>query len=174
MAKFTQVSEAQAKTTLARDFIGLADDLRDMLTEFGLRSYKVSRVRIDWSGGKRGVGTPVVVFDEPMLPTPKIEMDSLGDLLQPVGYSEQGVVTLSQISGTFSEPDLRGFASGTESLPPNQEFFYEIEFFPTDGVPHRRRFYPRSAPVYHPGKLQWTLRLEKADADRLENGDPDS
>ena len=57
MAKrFTEATSAQAKKSLARSFIPLADSLRDMLTKFGLRAYKVTIVRIEWSGGKRGRG----------------------------------------------------------------------------------------------------------------------
>jgi hypothetical protein len=173
MAKrFTTVTDSQAAKSLARRFIPLADSLRDLLTKFGLRSYKVTRVRIEWSGGRRGNGTPVVTLEEEMQPTPKIELDGLQSLLQPVGMSEQGSITLSQVSGRFSETDLRGFPSSSESLQPHEEFFYEIQFFPTNGPTHRRRFYPRGAPSYFPGKLQWTIRLEKADSDREESGEP--
>ena len=53
-----------------------------------------------------------------------------------------------------------------DAIPPNQEFFYEIEFFPNEGTAQKRRFYPKGAPTYFPGKLQWRIRLEKANEDR--------
>jgi hypothetical protein len=170
--KFTEVDDRQAATTLARDFIGLADDLRDLLTQFGLRTYRVTRVRVEWSGRSRGAGVPTVVAEDVMLPTPKIELDPVGEFLQPIGLTEQGAITLSQVSGRFSEEDLRGFDSATaDGITGNAEFYYEIEFFPHTGPAVRRRFYPRGAPVYHPGRLQWSMRLERSSADRQRDGD---
>jgi len=175
MAKrFTEATSAQAKKSLARSFIPLADSLRDMLTKFGLRAYKVTIVRIEWSGGKRGRGTPVTVDEKVILPTPKISsLDSISEVLQPVGLEELGSLELSQVSGSYTEEDLRGFTEGGDDIPPNQEFFYEVEFFPNNGNAQKRRFYPVSAPTYFPGRLQWTIRLNKANEDRARNGDPE-
>lgn len=177
MAKpFTLVTSAQAKGTLARRFIPLADSLRDLLTKFGLRSYSVSICTIEWTGGSRGAGTPVTRSELEILPTPKIDtFDTLTEFAQPIGLLESGTIELSQVSGRFTEEQLRGFDPATgNDIPPNIEFFYEVIFFPTDGAPGvRRRFYPRSAPTYYPGKLQWKIRLEKSNADRARNGDPD-
>lgn len=171
--KFTTVTSKQAASTLARKFIPLADSLRDLLTKFGLRSYKVSMVRVRWSGGARGAGTPTVELEEVMLPTPKLSgLDALTEINQPIGLDELGSIELSQISGRYSEDQLLGFAPGGRDIEPDVEFFYEIEFFPSaDGPSHRRRFNPRSAPTYHAGGLQWSIRLEKGNADRERNGD---
>jgi hypothetical protein len=174
MARFTQVTATQMKRTLARRFIGLADSLRDLLTRFGLRAYKVSIVRVDWSGGKRGRGTAVVVDEKVILPTPKIvSLDALAEVLQPVGLEELGSLQLEQISGTFTEEDLRGYSVEGDAIPPHQEFFYEVEFFPNEGAAQKRRFYPKGVPTYFPGKVQWRIRLEKANQDRSRNGDPE-
>jgi hypothetical protein len=175
---FTVVTDIQAKGTLARDFVGLADDLRDMLTQFGLRTYRVTIVRVRWSGGRRGRGAASVVSEEPILPTPKISsLEALQELAQSVGVDELGAIDLSQISGTYTEDQLRGFRDG-DGIPADEEFFYEIEFFPTDsansGGSKKRRFFPRGAPTYFPGRLQWSVRLEKANEDRNRvNGDPE-
>jgi len=173
MAKrFTEVTSSQAKKTLARRFIPLADSLRDMLTKFGLRAYKVTIVRVEWSGGKRGRGASSVLSEKVILPTPKMSsLDALNEMVQPIGLEELGSVELSQISGTFSEEDLRGTSAEGDAIPQSQEFYYEVEFYPHDGPPQRRRFFPRSAPVYYPGRLQWSIRLEKANEDRQRNGD---
>lgn len=172
-ARFTQVSSQQAKSTLARDFVDLADDLRDMLTQFGLRTYKVSLIKIQWSGGKRGRGTPLVTSEEAILPTPKMSpLDGLQELVQSIGLDELGAIELSQISGRYSEEQLRGYTDQGEGIPPDSEFYYEIEFFPHEGPSKKRRFFTKSAPAYHPGRLQWTVRLEKANDDRARNGDP--
>lgn len=174
MPKFTEVTTKQAKSTLARDFIGLADDLRDMLTQFGLRTYVVRTVRVQWSGGKRGRGTPIVIAEDSILPTPKIAtFDGMQELVQSIGISEVGSVELTQISGRYTEEQIRGFSEAGEPLPQDQEFFYEIEFFPNDNGPSKkRRFNVKNAPTYYPGKLQWQVRLEKSNDDRARGGDP--
>jgi hypothetical protein len=173
--RFTEVTDSQAKKTLARRFIGLADSLRDLLTRFGLRSYKVTIVRVEWTGGRRGRGVPVVLSEKVILPTPKISnLDALTEVVQSVGLAEMGSIELSQISGTFTEEDLLGTSADGSPIPPNQEFFYEVEFYPHDGPPQRRRFFPASAPTYMPGRLQWSIRLEKSNEDRARNGDAEN
>lgn len=165
-ARFTEVSARVAQASLARRFVPLADSLRDMLTRFGLRQYSVSTVRVRWSGGRRGVGVAEVVESVPLLPVPKVSsLDALSEVVQPVGLDELGNVELSAVSGRYTEEQLRGYREGG-AIPPDEEFFYEVTFFPQDGPPQRRRFYPRSPPAYHPGRLQWTVRLEKANEDR--------
>jgi hypothetical protein len=175
MAKrFTEVTSAQAKKTLARRFVGLADSLRDLLTKFGLRSYRVSLVRIQWSGGKRGRGVPTVVEETPILPTPKIgSLEAISEMASSIGLNEVGSLELSQVSGTFTEEQLSGRSPEGDPIPPSQEFFYEVEFFPNDGLPTKRRFFPSSAPVYFPGRLQWCVQLTKANKDRMREGDPE-
>jgi len=172
--RFTTVTTSQAKGTLARKFIPLADSLRDLLTKFGLRSYRVSFVRVSWSSGRRGIGTPTVIEEKVILPTPKISsLDAVSELLQPIGLSEVGSIQLSGISGTYTEEQLLGQSPEGDDIPPDQEFFYEIEFFPNAGEAKKRRFTPKSVPSYLAGKLQWIIALEKANDDRARNGDPE-
>jgi len=174
-SKFTDPTSLQLGKTLARRLVPLADKLRDMLTKFGLRPYKVKVVRVKWSGGARGAGAPVVVGDLHILPTPLIsDLNSLSNIVEAVGLTEVGSLTLSEVSGRFSEDDLLGRDSEGNPVAPDEEFFYEVEFPRLDGKPStRRRFYPRSPPQYHAGKLQWTVRLEKALEDRDRTGDPE-
>ncbi len=172
--RFTTVTTNQAKNTLARRFIPLADSLRDLLTKFGLRSYRVSFLRIAWSGGKRGRGTPTIIEETTILPTPKISsLDAVSELLQPIGLSEVGSIQLSGISGTYTEEQLLGLSPEGDDIPPDQEFFYEVEFFPNDGASKKRRFFPKGVPNYAAGRIQWTIALEKANDDRARNGDPE-
>lgn len=174
--RFTEASASQLKGTLARRFVPLADSLRDMLTKFGLRPYVVRVVRIQWSGGRRGVGVPSVVSSESLLPTPKVMgLDGLTEFIQPVGMDEIGGIEVTRISGRYTEEQLRGFDPATgDGIPKDTEFFYEVEYPQPGGAPPvKRRFYPSAAPTYYPGKLQWTVRLEKAHEDRSRNGDPE-
>ena len=171
--RFTEVTGRQAKQTLARRFVPLADSLRDLLTRFGLRTYRVAMVRIAWSGSRRGYGTPTVISEEVMLPTPKITpLSALDQIIQPVGGQEVGSIELSQISGRYTEEQLVGLEEDGTPIPPNVEFFYEVEFFPHDTGPSvKRRFIARATPAYMPGRLQWSIRLERSFDNRERNGD---
>lgn len=173
MAKFTEVTAQQLKNTLARRFVPLADSLRDLLTKFGLRTYKVSIIRVRWSGGARGVGVAEVIDQTVLLPTPKIsDMSALTAILQPVGMDEVGGIELSEVSGRYTEEQLRGLGEDGAPIDDDVEVFYEVEFPRVDGGPSiKRRFINRSAPTYNAGGLQWSLRLEKAHEDRSREGD---
>jgi hypothetical protein len=173
VAKFTVVTAQQLKKTLARKFVPLADSLRDLLTKFGLRTYRVSIVRERWSGGQRGVGAVEIISVVPILPTPKMsDLSSLTEIVQPIGLDEVGSAELSEISGRYTEEELRGLeADGTE-VGPDTEIYYEVEFPRVDGGPSiKRRFFIRGVPNYNPGGLQWSVNLEKASEDRMRNGD---
>lgn len=175
MAKFFDPTSAQLAKTLAQRFIPLADQLRDLLTKFGLRPYKVKIIRVKWSGGERGLGTFTVLSETAILPTPRVQdMQSLTEIVQAVGLDEVGMIRVDEISGRFTEDELMGRDTDGNSIPLDEEVFYEIEFPRLDGKPsNRRRFYPRSPPQYFAGRLQWSLNLEKANEDRLRNGDPE-
>ncbi len=171
---FTKVSAQQITNSLARKFIPLADSLRDLLTSFGVRQHIVRIVRIHWSGATRGVGTPQVAMEMVLEPTPKIsDLSTLTEIIQPIGMDEVGAIVLSNVSGRYTEEQLRGFDPDGTEIPPMDEVFYEIEFPRVDNLPTvKRRFELRSAPYYKPGSLQWMLRLEKSNDDRERNGDP--
>lgn len=175
MAKFTEVSGPQIKKTLARRLVPLADSLRNMLTTFGLRTYKVSVMRVKWSGGRRGIGFPSVTKQTVILPTPRIsDLNALTEIVQPIGLDEIGNILLEGISGRYTEEELRGLDFYGEEIPPDDEVYYEIEFPRIDNGPSlKRRFFTRSAPHFSPGKLAWNLRLEKSTEDRDRNGDPE-
>jgi hypothetical protein len=173
--KFTDPTSLQLNKTLARRFIPLADKLRDLMTKFGLRPYKVRIMRVKWSSGQRGVGVPSIVQEIHILPTPLIsDLTSLQEIVHPVGLDEMGSIQLSEVSGTFTEDDLMGRGSDGESIPSDDEVFFEIEFPRPDGkASTRRRFYMTSPPHYHAGRLQWIIRLERAHEDRDRSGDPE-
>lgn len=174
MAKFTPVTSQQVKKTLARRFIPLGDSLRNLLTKFGLRTYRMSLVTVQWSGGTRGTGTANVVSEVLLLPTPKIvDLTSLTEIVQPIGLDEVGSIEVSQISGQMTEDQLMGRDDEGNEIAPDLEFFWELEFPQPSGKPgEKRRFFPRGAPFYEPGRLQWRVRLEKGHHDRDRGGSP--
>lgn len=176
MAKvFTKVNPQQMQKSLARKFVPLADSLRDLFTKFGLRPFVVRLMRVRWNGEERGIGVAEVDSEVIIEPTPKIsDLTALTELVQPVGLDEVGGLLLSEISGRYTEDELKGLKPGETEIPPNVEVFYEIEFPRLDGAPSvKRRFFFRSAPYYNSGALQWSIRLEKSGEDRALNGDPE-
>ena len=170
---FTRLTTTTAAATLARRFIPLADQLRPLLTVYGLRAYSVMIVRTRWSGGERGIGTESMVSEMRLEPTPKLgDLTSLTETLHSIGIDEVGTVDLTQISGRYTEEQLRGLESGEDELPRDEQVYYEAEFFRTDGGPStHRRFCLRGTPNYAPGKLSWGVRLERAHEDRTRDGD---
>jgi hypothetical protein len=171
---FTDPSGLDLDRTLARRFIPLADRLRNFLTKFGLRPYVIRIVRIAWSQGIRGQGVPNVVKALDILPTPKMtDLNALTEIVTPGGVDEVGTIVVSQVSGQFTEEDLRGFEKDGSTVPDDQEVYWEIEFLRADGLPgERRRFEMRAAPQYFAGRFQWIVRLEKSIEDRSRDGTP--
>lgn len=172
--KYTDPSVLDLRRTLAQRLIPVADRIRDLFTQFGCRPYKVRIVRVRWADGERGRGLPVVEKVVDLLPTPLVQdMSSLTEIVQPVGLDEIGSIIVSEISGRFTDDDLR-FADRYGQPPgPDEEVFYEIEFPRTpDGKPgDKRRFYLRGAPHYTSTRFEWQVRLEKSHEDRQRNGD---
>ena len=174
--KFTTLNGMDLSRTLARRLISTVDNLRDLMTRFGLRPYEVRMVRTKWSGGERGLGQEFVVFDEPILPTPLIlGMDGITRIVQPVGLDEVGGCQLSQVSGRYAEGYLTGRDSEGNPVDGDTQYYFEV-VFPTpgevaDGAP-RRRFYASSAPLYDPSNFEWRVSLQRSHSDRRNDGSP--
>lgn len=172
--KFTDLTAKQITATLAQRLIPVADRVRDLFTRFGMRPYKIRIVRVRWSDGSRGVGTPIVENTLDLLPTPLVQdLTTLTEIVQPVGLDEVGSILVSEISGRFTDNDLRFLSADGSPPDPDVEVYYEIEFPKLDGTSDKRRFFLRSAPHYAAGRFMWQLRLEKAHEDRARNGDPE-
>ena len=155
------------KGSLGQSLIPLADQMRDLLTQFGLRPYEVKVIRTRWTGGRRGVGAEVLVSELMILPTPKIgDLNALQEMLSPVGVVEVGSLLLQEVSGTYTENELRGYDRDGTPPAPDEQVFYEVTYYHPSGQTERRRFVIRSAPYYDAGKLGWTFNLEKAAEDR--------
>ncbi len=174
--KFTTMNGMDLSRTLARRLISTVDNMRDLMTRFGLRPYEVRMVRPKWSGGESGLGQEFVVFDEPILPTPLIlGLDGVTRIVQPVGLDEIGGCQLTQVSGRYAEGFLTGNDTDGNPLDPDTQYYFEV-MFPTpgsvsDGAP-RRRFYAATAPTYDPGNFEWRVNLQRSHSDRRNDGSP--
>ena len=169
---FCVLDPTQYKNTLANKLIGVADSLRDLNTKFGGRPYIVRIIRTLWTEGRRGIGEEVLTFERLILPTPLVsDLSGIAEILQPVGMAEDGGVSVSQISGRYTEEELRGFDA--EGHPPNldEKFWWEIEFPRLNGHSVKRRFSLRAQPNYSAFGFQWSVILETVDQERTRAGD---
>jgi hypothetical protein len=172
--RFDDPTKMDLGNTLAQKLIPVADNIRNLFTRFGLRPYKIAIVRVRWSGGRRGRGVPTVVSSTALLPTPMVQdLSTLVEVASPVGLDETGAIVVSQISGSYTDDDLRFTSAEGQPPGPDEEVFYEIEYPQPGGNDSiRRRFYIRGAPYYDANQFQWTVRLERANEDRTRTGDP--
>jgi len=156
--------------SLAQSFVGLANCLRNILTESGLRHYRVSILHLRYpSGEQRFHGEPYVERTIPILPTPRVEgLEGLDEAVMSVGTQEVGTVTVSKINADLSEEDLRGFERHQHDYQPTQVVFWEIEFYGNRGDTVRRRFQLAGAP--RRTMLGWQVRLQRAQDDRSLTG----
>lgn len=174
IAKFSTLSTFQFGKTLAQKLIPTVDGIRNLSTKFGIRPYTLKVVRVRWTGSQRYEGTPTVVDEMPILPTPLIvDLSTMQEVNTPVGLDEVGTILVTEISGAYTDEQLR-FQSRAGDGPEIQlEVFYEIEFRQPNGSPgDKRRFFIRSAPQYWAAKCMWQIRLERQRPDRNANGDP--
>lgn len=171
---FTVQTAQMFARSLARKLVKPVDRIRDLNTRFGLRPYLVFTIFTQWSGGQRNSGEEVVVGEPTaILPTPKIsDLDELAEIVSPVGLDEQQGIVVSEISGCYTEEQLRGFdnATGAE-IPPDRSFYWEVEFLRADGAStERRRFNISAAPNYKPDNCEWIVRLTRSRPERTRSG----
>lgn len=169
---YTDLGSVDLGKTLAQKLIPVADRIRNLYTKFGMRPYTVRVVRVRWSDENRGVGTPQVIKELDILPTPLVlDMSTMTEIVQPVGLDEVGMILVTEISGRFTDNDLRYLDPSGKPPDPSEEVFYEIEFKKPDGTGDKRKFWLRSAPHYFAGRFMWQIRLERAHQDRDSQGD---
>lgn len=135
---------------LVDDLLDVADDIRQLHTEFGGRPFRVFLVWARWTSDEDGdgwalrgeqalaasevgVGRRVELRRVELLPTPRIEgLGGIGMTADAVGSTEGGVVEVRQISLSYTEDFLRGRVAelrdpeSADSLLPGVEFWWEI------------------------------------------------
>ena len=160
--------------TLTVGLIPIVDSARQMLSNFGMRPYRVFLVHVLWPSGRRGMGNQVVISNRELLPAPKVvDMSATTEILHAFGRDEEGGLSIEQISAKYSEDDLLGVTPDLAELVPsgtdtaNVDFFYEVqEARPTSPQPASRRYVPSSVPMLSRGSLSWKISLTKQDYDR--------
>lgn len=171
---FALATPATVRGSLAQKLIPVVDKVRDLSTRLGMRPYRVRIVRTRSAGGKRGVGVESVVFEVDVLPTPKVvDLNTLQEMVTPVGTTEIGLVQLQQVSGRYSEDFLVGVDSSGAPVPESDAVYYEIEWVRPDGKQtDRHRFALAVVPYYNASSIQWTITLDAQLEKRRRDGRP--
>lgn len=159
--------------SLVESLGAVADDLRQIATDLGLRPYRVFSVTYRWTGGAPGMGEAQVVSQQELLPTPKLGLDGVGKELRAGGLVERGTVTLTQVSPRYTEQQIGSLFADGRQLGREFQTFVEVVMDRRDGDGQpRRRFVVAGVPSRDPDSFQWVVRLLRQDAQRLPDGQP--
>jgi hypothetical protein len=143
--------------SLVDDFGEVADDLRQLATDFGARAQRVVSVRVRWSGGGPGRGTASVVWERELLPTPDVRIYDLVSEAKSAGRVEAGLVRLRGVSPQYSESEIDTLCH-LEPLAEGEEGWLELRSDPRDGqAPIRRRLAIFGVPYRDVTGCQWIL-----------------
>ena len=167
----TSLDGLNLANTLAQKFVGVGDSLRDLNTKFGVRRCSVRLIFTKWSGGKRHHGEEAVYSTVTLLPNPKVvDLSTLREVVTASALTEQGLVAVDEISGTYTEDFLRGL-DGRGAIPEDESFYYEIEFHSVGSPSNvKRRFTLASNPNYVADDVRWMLTLTAAQGSRGRDG----
>lgn len=157
--------------SLVEQLGSVADDLRQLNTDFGLRPYRMFSVLYRWTGGEIGRGEPEVASTEEFLPTPNVVMGGVRKEPREGGTVERGDVRVTQLSPRYTEDQIRTLFH-CRPLAVGFEGFLEIAVDERDGSTPRRRYVVVGVPSRDAGAFQWTASLVRQDAARLRDGEP--
>jgi hypothetical protein len=171
---YTVATPELLKNSLSQQLVPVVDAARDIATQLGARPYRVRLVRTRWSGNRRGVGIESVLFVMEIVPTPKvIDLNTVAEIVTPIGPTEIGLVQLQQVSGRYTEDMLVGVDPNGNIPGDADEVYYEIEFFRRDGKPSdKHRFAIAALPYYNATKVQWNVTLDAQVEKRRRDGRP--
>lgn len=164
--------------TLVVALTPVVDSIRQLYTTMGLRTYRVFLVHQVWSGERRGAGVANVISRREILPTPRIlDMSATSEVLHATGLSEEGGLSIDQISVKYSEDDLLGRTMDIQDPTlqrtglANVEFYWEVvEQRVTSPAPAHRRYVPNAVPSLSRDGFQWKASLTKQDFDTGRQG----
>lgn len=172
MPKIGPLTPDKAKTTLINRLAGTVDRVRQINTNFGLRSQRVFLVWTKYSGQERGDGREIELRRKEILPTPKVgPMNAISFTASTGGVMPVGTQRVQEISLTFTADELQGMwvPEPHEEIPDNYRFYYEIvEDGRGDRQAERQRFRLSAKPWRNESNVCWDIILERVslDADR--------
>ena len=155
--------------TLVEELGEVADDLRQLATDFGARPYRVFAIVVAWSGGEVGRGTQEVFSETELLPTPYVDLSTLRYVVTSAGRTDNGTVQLFEVSPRYTQDDIETLFY--RDLQLNEQHFIEIRMDGRDGVdPVRHRFVITGVPFRDADGFQWVLTLKIQQEERNRDG----
>lgn len=151
---------------LTDDLVPVIDEIRGLFSELGARSSRVFVVRRTWTGERPGEGAVSEVATE-ILPAPAVLVRGLRGDLRPAGVGEEGDIVLSEVSLTWTEPELF-----SPDLQERERLYYRVQ--DAHGQEVRSRYYVPIAPPQavrgdadRADVLGWTIELKRVSAGDL-------
>ena len=149
---FVPIVPPPLNETLVGDMVGVADELRDMLADFGAVNWRVTLVHAT----KGTDGVPVVFSRVELKPTPTVE-DARARDPQTGGIVDNGQLNVRGISLTYTEDQLLGRGTGGVPMPADGAFWWELQTFDQENDSRIRCFVDKL--VRDQIGVQWTATL---------------
>ena len=157
--------------TYLTDTLGeVADMMRTLQANLGMRKYRVFSILSQWSGGELYVGKESIAEEIEFTPTPFIDLRTLYTAMTEAGQQEEGEIVLKEISYGFTEEQVRALCLMDRELQPGQQTYIEVRH--TDPEARRRRFTVRGVPWQDADTLEWIVSLSVEEEPRELSGAP--
>jgi hypothetical protein len=163
---FSVLEASDLDETLGGELVEVADAVRDLATELGVRPYVCRMVWVSWTGGERGVGVDAVAREVSVLPTPLVSDPAVALRHHPFAVVEEGTLRVTEVSARYTEDQLRGLGPDGAEVPEDQEFFWEVYLLQRDGTSIRRRYTVAGVPTLAADRAEWVVMLRRAAGDR--------
>lgn len=157
--------------SLTEEMAELADEMRQLQTDFGQRPYRVFSVTTQWSAGEIYRGDESVICEKEFLPTPFVDLRPMYTTMTEAGRFEHGDIVLREVSPSLTEDQIRELCFNGVELPPGQQGFIEIRYDSRKGgQPERRRFSVRGVPWHDAERFEWVVTLSDEEQPRNRDG----
>jgi len=159
---------ASIEESLVGCLVEPVDQIRDLQACLGVLPYRVFLIHARWRGGRRGEGGLLVISEVELLPSPTV-VDRRNRPTKSGGTRNEGDLSLSGISLTYTEDQLLGRGSGGVPIDRDVEFFYELRTRHGNDD-ERIRAIPTKPPTANYQNVQWRIDLSVQHAKRGRTG----
>lgn len=155
--------------SLVEDLADVADDIRQLATDFGARPYRVFSIVVSWSGGEVGKGDQRIESETEVLPTPNVNISNIRYNVTTGGWTDDGYVKMYEVSPRYTHDEIK--ALFYRDLENAEQSFVEIHMDPRHGCnPIRHRFVVSGLPFYDATGFQWVVTLKVQQEERNRDG----
>ncbi len=169
--EFSQITPAQAKSSIAQRVMRAQNRARQKVARLGFRPYNVDLVWVKWTGVERGQGYEEVFLRTPIVPSPElVDLSSINLSAVSTGILPLGSIRLNKINGCYTSDQLAGRLRGENGTPHPFDFYYEVYEDGRNGTAERMKFRPVAQPTRRP--YGWQITLERISQDGERDGTP--